>query len=231
MGIVAGICAMVWPIVDLAFYIAYPAAAGGVLGSPADDPSGYATQLAELGKNPKVLALEWLHLTLPLLLLPVILALYRLLTQHNQPDLMWLAASTGLVSIVLAVLGESMNATLHHSLGQSYVTATGEAERSAIWATMRAILAWQRGLNQVSSLLYQAFVGFSSASLLLARKWTGRAWMGIAGVALGLLARAMPGRIGMTGFVWTGLTSYAWPVCIGVGLLYAGRSDEAPSSP
>jgi len=228
--IIGGICALLWPILSLSFYAAYPIAAGGTMRTLTGGPGAYAIRLAELGQRSAVIALEWFQTALPLLLLPFLLATYKLLTQRGQADLAWVAVSLGLMSMILALPSGAINATLSHSLGQSYVKAIADAERAAIVATLRGVLTWHRGLNQISSLLYQAFVGLISAGLLLVRKWRTLGWLGIVGALLSLIAKLTPGLPGVTNLLWTGIAYVIWPIALGIGLLRTRNlTNTAPS--
>ena len=96
--------------------------------------------------------------------------------------------------------------------------AGSEPEAAAIYATFHALGTWHGGLNQVASVVYQAFVGLSSLGLILGRKYRLWGWIGLAG-ALIALVRFTPGIPGMTNFLWTGLAYTAWPIAVGIGLL------------
>jgi hypothetical protein len=212
-----GLCALLYPLLDLGFFALYPLAAGGaVLSGTGQD--AYMARLAQLGERPLVLALEWAHTLLPLLLIPFALALYRLLSEEGQRNLALLACVLMLLSLALMLPSNAMNATLNHELGRSYVEATTEAERTALFAVFRALGAWHGGLNKMASVLYQAFVGLSGLAMVLSRKYRVRGWTGVAGSLIALI-KLTPGIPGMTNFLWTGLAYTVWPIAVGIGLL------------
>jgi hypothetical protein len=66
--IAGGTCAILWPILSLGFFAAYPVAAGGAMFSLAGGPGDHAIRWAELGQRPAVVALEWGQAAVPLLL-------------------------------------------------------------------------------------------------------------------------------------------------------------------
>ena len=80
-----GICGILYPVLDIGFFALYPLAARGALVSDGG-VEAYMSRLAALGERPPVIALEWMHAFLPLLLLPFAVALYRLLTRRDQRD-------------------------------------------------------------------------------------------------------------------------------------------------
>jgi hypothetical protein len=218
---VGGFCAILYPILDLSFFALYPLAAGGAISSGTGE-GAYVARGAQLGERPLVLALEWAHTLLPLLLVPFALALYRLLTERGQRNLALLASVSLLLSLALMLPSNAMNATLNHELGRSYVEATTEAERTAIFAVFRALGSWHRGLNLMASVLYQAFVGLSSLAMVLSRKYRVRGWIGVTGSVIALI-KLTPGIPGMTNFLWTGLAYVVWPIAVGIGLLREPR--------
>lgn len=215
--IVGGMCGILYPILDLSFFALYPLAAGGAMRS-GTGAQAYMARLAALGERPMVVALEWVHTLLPLLLLPFALALYRLLSRGRRRNLGLLALVFLLLSLGLTLPSNAMNATLNHDLGRSYMEATSEAERVAIFAAFRALGTWHGGLNQMASVLYLAFVGISSAGLVLSRTYRVRGWLGIGG-ALFALFKLTPVWPGMTNFLWTGVAYTVWPIAVGIGLL------------
>jgi hypothetical protein len=219
------VCAVLYPLLDLSFFALYPLAAGGAVLSGTGQEA-YMARLAELGERPVVLALEWAHALLPLLLVPFALGLYRLLTREGQRNLALLGSVSVLLSLALMLPGNAMNATLNHELGRSYVGATTEAERTAIFAAFRALGTWHGGLNKMASLLYQAFVGLSGLAMVLSRKYRVRGWLGVGG-SLTALIKLTPGIPGMTNFLWTALAYTVWPIAVGIGLLReSGQSED-----
>lgn len=226
--VVGGMCGMLHPILDLSFFALYPLAAGGAMLS-GTGVEAYMGRLAELGQRPSVVALEWVHTLLPLLLFPLALALYRLLSRRRQRNLGVLALVFLLLSLALTLPSNAMNVTLNHDLGRSYVEATTQAERLAILAAFRALGAWHGGLNQMASVLYLAFVGISSAGLVLSRTYRVRGWLGIGG-ALFALFKLMPVWPGMTNFLWTGVAYTVWPIAVGIGLLREPTEIEEPGA-
>jgi hypothetical protein len=224
--IVGGMCGILYPILDLSFFALYPLAAGGAMLS-GTGVQAYMGRLAALGERPMVVALEWVHTLLPLLLLPFALALYRLLSRGRRRNLGLLALVFLLLSLGLTLPSNAMNPTLNHDLGRSYMEATSEAERVAIFAAFRALGAWHGGLNKMASVLYLAFVGISSAGLVLSRTYRVRGWLGIGG-ALFALFKLTPVWPGMTNFLWTGVAYTVWPIAVGIGLLREPTEAEEP---
>ncbi len=72
----------------------------------------------------------------------------------------------GVVSMLLAVLSHTFNATLSHVLGQAYVDAQNPAEGAAIMAISLALLRSRAGLNQAICLIYQGCVALVSLALI-----------------------------------------------------------------
>ena len=105
--ITGGVCAILWPILSLGFFAAYPVAAGGTMHSLPAGPEAYAIRWAELGQRPEVVALEWYQAAVPLLLWPFLLTLYRLLSRRGQRDLTLVAVGLGLLGMSLMVLSWS----------------------------------------------------------------------------------------------------------------------------
>lgn len=215
--IAGGVSAILYPILDLSFFALYPLAAGGAMLS-GQGQEAYMARLAQLGERPLVTALEWIHTLLPLLLLPFALALYRLLTRREQRNLALLALISLSLSLALTLPSNTMNVTLNHDVGRSYVEATTEAERAALSAAFHAIGTWHSGLNTVASVLYLAFVALGSAGLVMSRTYRVRGWLGIGGAIFALL-KLTPAWPGMTNFLWTGVAYAAWPIAVGIGLL------------
>jgi hypothetical protein len=222
-----GICAILWPVLSTGFYAAYPVAAGGAMRMQAGGWPAHVTRLAELGQRPGVVTLEWANAALPLLLWPFLAALYRLLSQRGRRDLVMVAVGLGFLGMGLMVFSNSFNPTLLHSLAQTYVEAGSEAEGAAMLNLLSGLLTWMRGLNQMSSLLYQGCVGLVSLALILSRTWRARGWVGLAGALLALPAKLSLGWQVPTNAIWTGLAYGIWPVAVGIGLLrYKGSEAD-----
>ncbi len=217
--IAGGVCGILWPILTLSYYAAYPVAAGGVMRLQPGDPGSFALRLAELGQRPVILALEWAYAALPLLLLPFLQALYRLLSRRGCRDLPLLAVGLGLLSIGLMVISHTFNSTALHALGQAYADAANNAEGAAILSVQAGLLRWMRGLNQVSSLLYQGCVALISLALIRTRTWRIWGWVGLLGAVLALPAKLALGLQVPTNAIWTGLAYGLWPVALGIGML------------
>jgi len=217
--IAGGVCAILWPVLSLGFFAAYPVAAGGAMLAMLGGPEAYAIRLAELGQRPAVVALEWGQAAVPLLLWPFLLALCRLLSQRSQRDLALVAVGLGLLGMSLMVLSNTFNPTLSHALGQAYVDAGSEAEGAAILAILRGLLRWRRGLNQMAALLYQSCVGLVSLALIRSRTWRVWGWVGLGGALLALPAKLPLGLKAPSNILWTGLAYAVWPVALGIGLL------------
>jgi len=218
-----GICGILWSFLSVAYWAAYPIAAGGSMAARATGPEAFAARWTELGQRSAVLALEWSRAATPLLLLPFLLSLYRLLEHRGQKDLAMVAAGLGLVGMALMIVAGIFHPTLTHTLAQAQLDAESAAEAAAIYAVLRGLLAWYRGLNRVASLLYQGFVGLLGVGLILSRTWRGWGWVGAFGAVLALVAKATPGLVGVSAFTWTGLAYFVWPIALGVGLL---RTDK-----
>lgn len=221
--IVGGICGIAWPTLAIGFFALYPLAAGGPMVS-GTGVEAYMARLATLADRPLVIALEWMHTLLPLLLLPFALALYRLLTGRGQRDLGLLALILLLFNIML-LLPTHGAMPLNHALARSYVEAGTEAERAVISAMYHALGRWQWALGQIAYVLYLAFVGLSSLGLILGRTYRKRGWIGIGGALFGLL-KFTPVWPGMTNFLWTGVSGAVWPIAVGIGLLREPQQAE-----
>ncbi len=222
--IAGGVCAILWPILSLGFYAAYPIAAGGAMFPQQGGLEAFATRLAELGQRPAVVALEWSQAAVPLLLWPFLLALYRLLRQRGQRNLTLVAVGLGFLGMGLMVFSGTFNATALHALGQAYVDAGSEAEGAALLGMLTSLIHWMRGLNQMSSLLYQGCVGLIGLALIRSRTWRAWGWVGVVGALLALPAKLPLGLKVPTNAIWTGLAYYVWPTALGIGLLRSPRS-------
>ncbi|MBC7264598.1 MAG: hypothetical protein H5T64_09645 [Chloroflexi bacterium] len=217
--VAGGACAVLWPILSLAFFAAYPVAAGGAMLALPGGPGAYATRLAELGQRPMVVALEWGQDVLPLMLWPFLLALYRLLSWRSQWDLTLIAVGLGLLGMSLMVLSNTFNPTLSHTLGQAYVEAGSPAEGAAILAVLQGLLLWRLGLNQLAGLLYQGCVGLIGLGLIRSCTWRVLGWVGLVGALLALPAKLPIGLRAPSNIIWTGLAYGIWPIAMGIGLL------------
>ncbi len=195
--IAGGVCAILWPLLSLGFYAAYPVAASGPIRTLPGGPAAFAARWAELGQRPAVVALEWSQAAVPLLLWPFLLAICRLLSRQGQRDLTLVAIGLGLLGMSLMVLSGTFHPTLSHALGQTYVEAGSEAEGAAILSIRQGLLHWYRGLNQTAALLYQGCVGLVGLALIRSRTWQGWGWLGLVGslLALALLTGCGGGRI------------------------------------
>lgn len=221
--IAGGMCAILWPVLSLGFFAAYPVAAGGAMLALPGGLGPYATHLAQLGQRPAVVALEWGQAAVPLLLWPFLLALCRLLSQRSQRDLALVAVGLGLLGMSLMVLSNTFNPTLSHALGQAYVDAESEAEGAVILALLRGLLHWRRGLNQMASVLYQSSVGLVSLALIRSRTWRAWGWMGLVGALLALPAKLALGLKAPSNILWTGVAYAVWPLALSIGLLRNGE--------
>jgi hypothetical protein len=217
--IAGGACAILWPILSLGFFAAYPVAAGGAMRSLIGGPGAHAIRWAELGQHPAVVALEWGQAAVPLLLWPFLLAVYRMLSWRSQRDLTLVAVGLGLLGMSLMVLSATFNPTVLHALGQAYVDVESEAEGAALLGTLTSMIRWMRGLNQMSSLLYQSCVGLVSLALIRGRIWRVWGWVGLVGALLALPAKLPLGLKVPTNIIWTGLAYGVWPAAMGIGLL------------
>jgi len=218
--IAGGLCAILWPILsELVFFAATSALARGAMLDVPAGPGAYAIRLAKLGQQPAILALEWGRVAAQLLLWPFLLAVYRLLSRRGERDLTLVAVGLGLVAMVVMVLSQTLNPTLSHALGQSYVDAKSDAEGAAILATLNGWMQWHRGLNQTACLLYQGCVGLISLGLIRSRTWRARGWMGLVGALLAIPAKIPLGLSVPSNIIWTGLAYMIWPIAMGIGLL------------
>ena len=184
----------------------------------------FASRLAELGQRPAVVALEWVYAASPLLLWPLLLALYHLLRHREQLNLILAAVGLGFLGMGLMVFSYTFNATALHALGQAYVDAGSRAEGAALLGMLTGLIGWMRGLNQMSSLLYQGCVGLIGLALIRSRTWRIWGWVGLAGALLALPAKLPLGLRAPTNAIWTGLAYYVWPTALGIGLLRNPRS-------
>jgi hypothetical protein len=223
--VAGGLCAILWPLLSAVYYAAYPIAAGGAMLPQPGGQGGFATRAAELGQRPAIVALDWIYATLPLLLWPFFAALYRLLSRRGQRDLCLVGVGLGFLGISLMALSYTFNPTLLYALGQAYVGAGSEAEGAAILSTLHGLTRWMRGLNQMSSLLYQGCVALIGLALIHSRTWRAWGWAGLVGALLALPAKLSLGLQVPTNVMWTGLAYIVWPVALGVGLL---RTKEMP---
>ncbi len=221
--VVGGICGILYPILDIGFFALYPLAARGPVVS-GGGVEAYMGRMAAVGERPLVIALEWTHTFLPLVLLPFAVALYRLLTRRGLRDLELVALILLLFNMTLLMPAHGAM-PLNHDLANSYIEAGTEAERAVISATFHALGRWQWALGQIAYVLYLAFVGLSSLGLILGRTYRKRGWIGIGGALFGLL-KLTPVWPGMTNFLWTGVSCAVWPVAVGIGLLRESRQMQ-----
>jgi len=224
--IAGGACAILWPVLSLVYYAAYPIAAGGAMVLEPGVEGGLATRAAALGQRPAIVALEWIYALLPLLLWPFFASLYRLLGGRGQRDLALVAIGVGLLGIGLMTLSYTFNPTILHALGQAYVGAGSEAEGAAILNTLDGLIRWMRGLNQASSLLYLGCEALLSLALLRSRTWRAWGWVGLVGALLALPAKLPLGLQVPTNIIWTGLAYVVWPVALGVAMLRSKKMAE-----
>jgi hypothetical protein len=217
--IAGGVCAVLWPVLSQGFYAVYPIVAGGAMFPQQSGPGAFASRLAELGQRPAVVALEWIYAVSPLLLWPFFLALYRLLRQRRQQDPTLVAIGLGFLGVGLMVFSYTFNATALHALGQAYVDAESEAGGAALLGALTGLIRWMRGLNQMSSLLYQGCIGLIGLALIRSRTWRFWGWVGLVGALLALPAKLPLGLKVPTNAIWTGLAYGIWPVALGIGLL------------
>lgn len=222
---VGGLCAVLWPLLTVGYYAAYPVAAGGAMHTQQAGFAGFVERAAELGQRPAVATLEWAYAALPLLLWPFFVALYRLLRARGRWDLSSMALGFGLLGIVVMITSYTFNPTALHALALAYTGATSHAEGAAILSTVSALLHWMRGLNQVSSLLYQASVALFSLALIRSRTWQAWGWLGLVGAVLALPAKLSLGLSVPTNAIWTGLAYGVWPLALGAGLLRTRQSE------
>jgi hypothetical protein len=221
-----GVCAILWPLLSLVYYAAYPIAAGGAMLLEPGAEGALALRAAQLGQRPAIVALEWIDALLPLLLWPFFAALYRLLSRRGQRDLPLVAIGVGLLGIGLMTSSSTFNPTVLHDLGLAYVVAGSQAEGAAILSTLHGLVSWMRGLNQVSSLLYVGSVALLSLALLRGRTWRAWGWVGLVGALLALPAKLPLGLQVPTNVIWTGLAYIVWPLALGVGLLRSKKMAE-----
>ena len=130
-----------------------------------------------------------------------------------------MAVGLGFLAMGLVVPSYTFDATLLHALGQAYVDAGSEAEGAALLGVLTSLIRWMRGLNQMSSLLYQGCVGLIGLALIRSRTWRVWGWVGLGGALLALPAKLPLGLKVPTNAIWTGLAYGIWPVALGIGLL------------
>jgi hypothetical protein len=86
--IVGGKCAITWPLLsELAFYASYPLLAGADRIPVGADGAEILAGAAALGNNRAIVALEWLRVASPLLLLMFFSALFNLLRRRESSGL------------------------------------------------------------------------------------------------------------------------------------------------
>lgn len=222
LSIAGGICGTLWPFLTVGYYAAYPVAAGGAIFTQRAGFAGFVQYVAELSERPAVTALEWAYTALPLLLWPFLAALWYLLRSRGRSSLSTPAVGFGVLGIGVMTLSYAFNPTALHALARSYTEANSQAEAAAILGTTSALLEWMRGLNQVSSLLYQTCVALLSVALIRSRTWRVWGWLGLVGAVLALPAKLSLGLAVPTNAIWTGLAYGVWPVAVGAGLLRKG---------
>jgi hypothetical protein len=218
--IAGGVCGVLWPLLTLGYYVAYPLAAGGVVRAQAGGAGGFALRVAELGGRPAVVALEWVSAGLPLLLWPFLLALCRVVGRRGARDLALVGLGLGLLGSGLMVASSAFNPTALHALGRAYAEAGSDAARTTILAVLDGLLSWMRGLNQTASLLYQACVALFGLALIRSRTWRGWGWVGVVGAILAVPAKVPLGLRVPTNFLWTGLAYGLWPLAMGIALVW-----------
>jgi hypothetical protein len=142
---------------------------------------------------------------------------------------MLVAVSLGFLGIGLMMVSGAFNATALHGLGQAYVDAASDAAGAAILGTLDGLVRWMRGLNQLSSLLYQGCVGLIGLALIRSRTWRGWGWAGLVGAILALPAKLSLSLAVPTNAIWTGLAYGLWPIALGIGLIrHRGEEVAAP---
>jgi hypothetical protein len=227
--IAGGVCGILWPILSLGYFAAYPLAASGAMHPESTGLAAFSRRMADLGQRPVVVTLEWAYTALPLLLWLFLLALNRLLSRRGQRDLMLVAVSLGFLGIGLMMVSGAFNATALHGLGQAYADAGSDAAGTAILGALDGLVRWMRGLNQLSSLLYQGCVGLIGLALIRSRTWRGWGWAGLIGAILALPAKLSLGLVVPTNAIWTGLAYGLWPMALGIGLIrHKGEGTPDP---
>jgi hypothetical protein len=224
--ILSGISAILWPVLMLGFYAAYPIAAGKPIRAVIGGQAEYAMRLAELGQRPAVIILEWLHAGLPLLTWPMFLGLYRLLQKRNHNNLILLACCFGLFGTALMVFNGTFYPAFSHNLGEAYLNSGSEAEGAALIDFLFVTMYWYQSLNVLASLLYQVCVGLFGAALIKNKTWRVRGWLGVVGAFLALIGKVIPGPAGFSNITWSGLAYVVWPFAVGVGLLMVRKTND-----
>jgi hypothetical protein len=223
--IIGGVCGILWPVLsELLFYALYPVLAGNAKIPPASNFETYLIGIAELGQNSAVLTLEWSKLATSLLLIPFLLAIWRLVSQRGQRDLALVAVTLGILSMVFAMFGYTFNTTINHALGNGYVGAGSGNERAAILSIAGVFSAWHGSINQIASFLYQGCVGLLSLALLRNHTWRFWGWLGLIGALLAIPAKIPLGWQVPTNLLWTGIAYFLLPVGLGIGLLKVSKS-------
>ena len=217
--IAGGVCGILWPILSVGFYAAYPLVAGGTTHSRAGDPAAFPARLAELGQRPAVVGLEWANAALPILLWPYYLALRRVLKGRGEGRLAAGAFGLGLVGMGLMVVSGLITPSLLHALGQACVEAEGKVTAETLQQALEAVIYWAKAMNQVASLLYQSSVALVGVALIRTKVWCVRGWLGVVGALLALPAKVPLGLRVPTNAIWTGLAYGVWPIAVGIGLL------------
>jgi hypothetical protein len=223
---VGGVCGILWPISsEFLFYLLYPILAGNARIPPGSGFEAAVRGMAELGQNPSIILLEWGKVAAGLLVLPFLLAVYYFGSRKQFNGMIMVGIALGLMSMFLSLLTNTINPTLSHNLGQSYMDVKVEAERIVLLATIKGWFSWVRGINQTASLLYQACVGLVSFSLIRDKTWRFWGWLGLIGALIALPAKLPLGLEAPTNFFWTGIAYFIWPVGLGINLI-KGRENS-----
>ena len=171
---------------------------------------------------------------------PMSLALYTVL---KQADKTWSLIATAFMFVGMAVFLSTNTAFSMLSLSRQYAASITEAERSALLASGRAMIAVSEGTYWGMPLVWLAGLILSVVMLrsVVFGKMAG--WVGILGMALLLLSVPFAGytTVGPTtaavsaiiaiSYAGGGLLSLAWYILIGMKLVKLGKLTEPAGRP
>ena len=171
---------------------------------------------------------------------PLSLALYTLLKQANRT---WTLIATGFVFVGMAVFLSTNTAFPMLSLSRQYAAAITEAEKSALLAAGRALIAINEGNYWGMPLVWLGGLILSVVMLRSTVFGKAAAWVGILGMALLLLSVPFAGytttgpmtaavsAIVAISYAGGGLLSLAWYILIGMRLVRLGQLAELVERP
>jgi hypothetical protein len=175
-----------------------------------------------------LLSLDLVMMVEQVLVIPIVLALYRLLHRSGE-SAMALALAGWLVGATLFIASNTAFQML--SLSNGYAAATSDAARAPFLAAGEAMLAtyWGQGTSFVFGYVLSAVAGVIVGAVMLRGRMLGHvaAYAAIAGNLLGL-ALFVPG-IGVGLSLLSVVIVWVWYVLVGVRLVRLARSSTARS--